>query len=67
LRGGIPVTTDYVLAESITLLRMRTGSKEVGIFFDAVLNGVAAGRILLERIDEARCYGNDLEAPSSCG
>lgn len=52
--NGIPVTTDYVIAETINLLRSRIDSKEADIFIDAILDAAKKGRIILERIDERR-------------
>ena len=54
LNKGVPVTTDYVLAETITLLRTKTDGKGVSVFIDAVLNGLKDGKVILERIDEKR-------------
>jgi uncharacterized protein len=52
LKNGTPVTTDYVLAETITLLRAKTRGVEV--FVDAVLAAIKEERIMLARIDAAR-------------
>lgn len=38
LNKGIPVTTDYVLAETITLLRSKTNPEAVTLFIDTILN-----------------------------
>ncbi len=54
LNTGIPVTTDYVLAETITLLRARTDPNGTNAFVDTVLSAVKEGRILFEKIDEKR-------------
>jgi len=54
LNKGIPVTTDYVLAETITLLRARTDPNGTNAFVDTVLSAVKKGRISLEKIDEKR-------------
>ncbi|WP_333652489.1 type II toxin-antitoxin system VapC family toxin [Dissulfurispira sp.] len=51
---GIPVTTDYVIAEIINLLRSRIDSEQTAIFIDAILEAVNKDRIILERIDEKR-------------
>ena len=51
---GIPLTTDYILAETITLLKARTDPKGVNVFIDTLLAAVKEGRILLERINEKR-------------
>ena len=52
--NGIPVTTDYVLAETITLSRAKMFPDKVGIFIDAIFDAVQEGKIVLERIDERR-------------
>lgn len=51
-KKGIPVTTDYVLGETITLLRARTGS--AAVFIETILAAAKEGRIMLERIHETR-------------
>src|SRR3990172_4134329 len=52
LKKGIPITTDYVLAETVTLLRAKTHG--VGIFIDVVLSAAKEGKIIIERIGETR-------------
>ncbi len=54
INKGIPVTSDYVLAETITLLRSRTEPEGVKLFIDTLLDGVKEERIFLEKIDEGR-------------
>lgn len=54
LKKGTPVTTDYVLAETATLLRARTDSKGVSVFIDTILDAVRENRVVLERIHENR-------------
>jgi len=54
VKKGIPITTDYILAETITLLRARTEYKGVIVFMDILLSAIKEGRVLLERIDEKR-------------
>jgi len=54
VNNGIPVTTDYIIAETINLLRSRTDFKQTAIFIDAILDTVKKGRAILERIDEKR-------------
>jgi len=51
---GIPVTTDYVLAETVTLLRAKTNPEGVILFIDALLDAVKENRLLLEKIDQER-------------
>jgi len=54
LAGGVPVTSDYILSETISLLRVRTTAKGTACFIDGILAGVRAGKISLERITEER-------------
>lgn len=54
INNGIPVTTDYILSETITLLRSRTNIKGVNTFIDAILAAVKEDRILLEKIDDRK-------------
>jgi hypothetical protein len=51
-KKGIPVTTDYVLAETATLLRAKTHG--VDVFVDAILSAAREGKIMIERIGETR-------------
>lgn len=54
INKGIPITTDYILAETITLSRAKMSPDKVAIFIDAIFNAVKEGKIVLERIDERR-------------
>ncbi|MFZ6016141.1 MAG: type II toxin-antitoxin system VapC family toxin [Nitrospirota bacterium] len=54
LSRGIPITTDYVLAETVTLLRARMDFRDTAVFIDAIFDGVKKDKIMLERIDERR-------------
>ena len=54
LNKGRPVTTDFILAETITLSRAKMSPDKVAIFIDAILDAVKKGEIILERIDEKR-------------
>ncbi len=54
INNGIPVTTDYVLAETITLSRAKMSPDKVCIFIDTIFDAVKKGKIVLERIDEKR-------------
>ena len=54
LAGGMPVTSDYILSETISLLRVRTTAKGTAHFIDGILTGVRGGKIILERITEER-------------
>jgi predicted nucleic acid-binding protein len=53
-KNGTPMTTDYILSETITLLRSRTGTEGTAIFVDTLLEAANAGRIELERITPER-------------
>ena len=52
--GGVSVTTDYILSETISLLRARTSSKGAEKFIDGMLAAQSSGRIVIERISEER-------------
>lgn len=52
--GGVPVTSDYILAETISLLRSRTTPKGTECFIDAILAAQKGDRIRVERIGEER-------------
>ncbi len=54
LNKGIPITTDYVLAETTTILRAKTDPEDVAIFIDTILDAAKRGMVMLERIDEKR-------------
>lgn len=54
LSGGIPVTTDYILAETITFLRSKIDFKFANTFIETILSAAMNDRIILERIDEKR-------------
>jgi predicted nucleic acid-binding protein len=54
LSRGLPVTTDYILAETITFLRAKIDFRLVDIFIEVILDAVKDNRIILERIDEKR-------------
>ena len=54
LNKGIPVTSDYVLSETVTLLRAKTHPEGVSTFIDTLLEAAGNGRIQLETIDEKR-------------
>jgi len=53
-KNRVPVTTDYVIAETITLARTRMASPNVTVFFDALFLSVSRGKIVIEKIDEHR-------------
>lgn len=52
--GGVPVTTDYILSESISLLRARTSSQGTERFIDGILAAKTSGRIIVEKISDDR-------------
>ncbi len=54
LKKGVPVTTDYVLAETITLLRAKTDPGGVAVFIDTIIEAVKNGVAVMERINEER-------------
>ncbi len=54
MKGGIPVTTDYILCETITLLRARTDAEGVKVFIDTILDAIRKERVSLQRIDDKR-------------
>lgn len=54
INKGLPITTDYILAETVTLLRAITSQGDAATFIDALLASAKEGRIMLERIDEKR-------------
>jgi len=49
-----PVTSDYILAEAITLLRAKTEPAGVIAFIDAILTASKDGGIIIEKIDNVR-------------
>ena len=51
LKKGVPVTTDYVLAETITLLRAKTDPGGVAVFIDTIIEAVKNGVAVMERIN----------------
>lgn len=53
-QSGKPVTTDYILAETITFLRAKISSEVVSVFIETILDAVKKERVILERIDEKR-------------
>lgn len=54
LKKGRPVTTDLVLAETITLSKAKMSPDKVAVFMDALLASVKRDEVILERIDEKR-------------
>lgn len=52
--GGVPVTTDYVLSETISLLRARTSAQGTQRFIGGILETQGSGRILIERVGVER-------------
>lgn len=52
--GGVPVSSDYILAETVSLLRSRTTPKGTESFIDGILAAQQSKRIRIERIGEER-------------
>ncbi len=52
--GGVPVTSDYVLAETISLLRSRTTPKGTESFIDGILAAQRGERVRIETVGEER-------------
>jgi len=53
-QSGKPVTTDYILSETITFLRAKISCESVSVFIETILASVKEERMTLERIDEKR-------------
>ncbi len=51
---GVPVTTDYVLAETLTLLRARTDPLSAYSLVDLLLKAAKDGKMLVARVSEER-------------
>jgi predicted nucleic acid-binding protein len=52
--GGVPVTTDYILSETISLLRARTSPHGTERFIDGILAAQSSGRVVIEKINDER-------------
>jgi predicted nucleic acid-binding protein len=52
--GGLPVTSDYILDETITLLRARTTATGTEQLIEGILAARQSSRVLIERISEER-------------
>jgi predicted nucleic acid-binding protein len=52
--GGLPVTSDYILDETITLLRSRTVPSGTEQFIEGLLSARHSGRVQIERVTEER-------------
>ena len=50
--GGLPVTSDYVLDETISLLRSRTSPTGTEQFIEGILSAQRNARVRIERISE---------------
>jgi predicted nucleic acid-binding protein len=50
--GGLPVTSDYILDETITLLRSRTSPAGTEQFIEGILAAHRNTRVKIERINE---------------
>ena len=54
LSGGTPITSDYVLSETFTLLKVRTQIEGVIRFGEGLLQAISVGKIILEYITPSR-------------
>ncbi len=54
LQKRIPITSDYILAESFTLLRRRVDIKKVINFGETLFKAISVGRIRLEIVTQER-------------
>ena len=52
--GGLPVTSEYILAETISLLRARTTPQGTESFIDAILAAQSRERVRIEHIGTDR-------------
>lgn len=52
--GGMPVSTDYILSETISLLRARTSPQGTERFIDGILAAETSGKVTIERIGTER-------------
>lgn len=52
MAGGLPVTTDYILDETISLLRSRTSPTGTEQFIEGILAAHRNARVKIERISE---------------
>jgi predicted nucleic acid-binding protein len=52
--GGLPVTSDYILDEVITLLRSRTAPSGTEQFIEGILAARHSGRVQIERVNDER-------------
>jgi predicted nucleic acid-binding protein len=52
--GGVPVSTDYILSETISLLRARTSPQGTERFIDGILAAETSGKVVIERIGAER-------------
>lgn len=50
--GGLPVTSDYILDETISLLRSRTSPAGTEQFIEGILAAHRSARVKIERISE---------------
>lgn len=54
IAGGVPVSTDYILSETISLLRARTSPQGAERFIDGILAAETSGNVTIERIGAER-------------
>ncbi|MEQ8188310.1 MAG: PIN domain-containing protein [Candidatus Eremiobacterota bacterium] len=53
-QGHIPVTSDYIISETLTLLRRRVASNIAILFGDILFKSISVGRIKVENINYGR-------------
>jgi hypothetical protein len=52
--GGVPITSDYILSETFTLLKIRANIDGVIQFGEGLIQAILAGKIILENITPPR-------------
>lgn len=53
-QGNIPVTSDYVISETLTLLRRRVPINSAIIFGETLIKSISIGRVKIEYINPER-------------
>lgn len=54
LSGGVPITSDYILSETFTLLKVRANIDGVIQFGEGLIQAILASKIILENITPPR-------------
>ena len=54
LSGGVPITSDYILSETFTLLKSRTNIDGVIQFGEGIIQAISSSKIILENITPPR-------------